>query len=844
MAQASVDHWHADVVLGDGETVHLRPITPADAEALAEFHTRQSRESMYRRFFSPKAQLTDAELEHFTHVDMINRAAIVVERQDELLAWASYERWPGRDDADSAFMVDDALHGKGIATLMLEHLAAIARSNGIQRFTAEVLADNRPMLAVFARAGWPMERHFESGVIDLSFEIDETRAFIDSVERREQRADSQAMARLLLPRAIAVVGATDRPGSVGAALWANVTRRATGTVYAVNPHRPEIGGLPTFPTLAAIDDAQISLAVIAVPAKDVPAAIEDCIAARVRGAVVITDLDGCGIDVNQLVARARRNGVRIVGPASMGMASSRPDVGLGASLIPVKLEPGAIAVSMQSGALAASFLRQAETLGMRLSWFVSLGDRSDVSANDLLQFWDDDETTRVIALYTETLGNPRKFARISRRVSRRRPIVAVRTGAASIGPTGGALYRHAGLIEVPSVQALIDTTRVLVDQPVPRGPRIAVLTNARSPGTLAGAALRTAGLEAVEPPVPLSWRSTLADYPDAVRAALAADDVDGVLVIHAPALPTAGPPGDDLEAACLAATKPVVAVVLGGGDGTLVPRGRVPAFAFPEPAAGVLGRMYAYGQWAAKEVAADVVLEGIEPGAAEAVIGAALARGATVLDPTEIVALLEAYGLACPPTRLVEWREAVEAADEVGYPVAIKATHRAIGRSVRAGVALDLVDADDVSAAAREMHAALGDSAGQLVIQRMLPPSLDLRIRCTLDPQVGPLVDVDLGSQQPDLLAAEHSTLAPLSPASAAALVTTSAAGSALADAGLPTAAVIDAVLRAAQIVADHDTITLLDINPLMVSEDGVWAADAVVHVAAGSVEAPLRRID
>ena len=209
------ERWSSTVVLGDGETAHIRPIRPTDAPALAAFHLRQSPDSIYRRYFSPKPQLTERDLEHFTNIDMVDRVALVVERYGEFVAWASYERWTGRDDADAAFMVDDALHGKGIATLLLEHLATIARSNGIVRFTAEVLADNRPMLAVFSRAGWPVERRFESGVVDLDFSLDDTEEFLDSVERREQRADSRAMARLLLPRTIAVVGASDTPDSVG-----------------------------------------------------------------------------------------------------------------------------------------------------------------------------------------------------------------------------------------------------------------------------------------------------------------------------------------------------------------------------------------------------------------------------------------------------------------------------------------------------------------------------------------------------------------------------------------------------------------------------------------------------
>jgi GNAT superfamily N-acetyltransferase len=216
------DRWASTVVLGDGDTALIRPITPADRVALAAFHQRQSSESIYRRYFSAKPSLSESELTHFTELDFVNRVALVVERHGHFIAWASYERWPNRADAEAAFMVDDNQQGLGIATLLLEHLAAIARSNGITRFTAEVLAENRPMMVVFTRAGWPVERHFDSGVIDVEFSLDNTAAFIDSVERREQRADSRAIARLLLPRSIALIGASDRPGNIGTEIWENL----------------------------------------------------------------------------------------------------------------------------------------------------------------------------------------------------------------------------------------------------------------------------------------------------------------------------------------------------------------------------------------------------------------------------------------------------------------------------------------------------------------------------------------------------------------------------------------------------------------------------------------------
>jgi GNAT superfamily N-acetyltransferase/predicted CoA-binding protein len=382
MASVPLEQWASTVVLGDGDTALIRPITPADRDELRAFHERQSPESRYRRYFSAKPTLTDTELDHFTIVDFRDRVALVAERRGELIGWASYERWANRDDAEAAFQVDDRHQGKGVATLLLEHLASIARTNGIHRFTAEVLADNRAMLSVFARAGWPLQRRFDSGVVDVDFELDDTAEFVDTVERREQRADSRAMARLLLPRSIAVVGASDRPGSVGRALWHNVARGFDGPVFPVNPAHDKVGGYVAYPSLRDVP-GEVTLAVIAVPHEQLVTTIDDCIATRVRGAIVVTATDGVSIDLADLVARARRNGLRIIGPASMGIASPRSDVGIQASIVDVRLPEGGVAISLQSGTLGSSVLRLAGELQMGMSWFVSLGDRSDVSGNDL-----------------------------------------------------------------------------------------------------------------------------------------------------------------------------------------------------------------------------------------------------------------------------------------------------------------------------------------------------------------------------------------------------------------------------------------------------------------------------
>lgn len=835
------DSWATSVVLGDGEAAFIRPMTRADAPLLLAFHERQPRENLYRRFFSSKPTLTERELEHFTDIDFAGRVALVLELRGEFIAWASYERWPDREDAEVAFMVDDAHQGKGIATLLLEHLAAIARANGIDRFTAEVLSDNRSMLRVFSRAGWPIERHYDSGITELEWPLLDTDRFLDSVTAREQRADSRAIARLLLPRSVAVIGASDRRGSVGHELWRNLTRSFDGPVYAVNARHAEVGGVAAVASVTDIVE-DVWLAIIAVPSSELVSVVDQCIAKRVRGAVIVTSVPAGdpagpeqGLDLPALVAHARRNGMRIIGPTSMGIASLRPG-GVQAALVHVDLPQGGVAISLQSGSLGASVLQLASQMSIGLSWFVSLGDKADVSGNDLLQFWEDDEATRVIAIYTETFGNPRKFARLARRVGRTRPIVAVRTGAAAMGSAGDALYAQAGLIEVPTVRAMLDTARVFATQPTPAGSTVAILTNARSPGVLARAALETAGLTVVDPPAVLDWRSSEDDLHAALQAAIADPAIDAVMVIHAPPLATADAPLEAIDTAAAESAKPVVAVMLGRDDGPLLPGSRVPAFSFPEPAAVVLGRMAAYSRWLATE-AHDAVepIDGIDADAVHAVLAAAMTAGRSALEADEIALVLTAYGLTAPASVLT--RDAAEddvvlAASTLGHPVAIKATRRRVGRSAMAGVALDLADDDAVRGAVRVIRASLGDDARDLVVQRMVPPGVDVRISCATDARLGPVMTVGLGSMQV-ALPGDISRLAPLSAAGAAALVRNSHVGPALTAARIDHAVLVDAIRRVSQLASEHHEIDAIEIDPALVGTAGCQFTDVQIRITA-----------
>ena len=481
--------WEGDVVLADGGTVHVRPIRPEDAEGFRAFHGALSPQSVYYRFFSPKPRLSDAEVERFTTVDMVDRVALVAVLGDDIVADARYDRWPGKDEAEVAFAVADEHQGRGLSTLLLEHLAAIARVNGIARFTAEVLADNRPMLSVFARAGWPLSREFDSGVVDVVFDIVPTPDYLNTVERREQRAESRSIARLLRPRSIAVVGASDETSSVGRALMQNLLGSGfPGPVYAVNPAHQQVANMVCYPSLRDVPD-DVALAIVAVPPDQVSVVLDDAIAKHVRGLVMITgDLPeaapGEPAMVRQLVTRARGNGMRIVGPASMGFLTTAPDFPVRATLVPTRVTHGGVSISLQSGPLGTGILELASRLGVGLSSFVSLGDKADVSGNDLLQLWEDDPATTVVLVYTESFGNPRKFARIAqegvaaqahrhgarRRLGRSDDRGAVRAGRRHPGQDGPRAARHGPDPGRPAVA---------------RGNRVMVVSNAVSPAILA-----------------------------------------------------------------------------------------------------------------------------------------------------------------------------------------------------------------------------------------------------------------------------------------------------------------------------------------------------------------------
>ncbi|MFI9471575.1 GNAT family N-acetyltransferase [Streptomyces sp. NPDC052492] len=600
-------HWEADVVLRDGGTARIRPITADDAERLVSFYEQVSDESKYYRFFAPYPRLSAKDVHRFTHHDFVDRVGLAATVGGEFIATVRYDRIGagGRpasgaeaDEAEVAFLVQDAHQGRGVASALLEHIAAVARERGIRRFAAEVLPANTKMIKVFTDAGYTQKRSFEDGVVRLEFDLEPTDRSLAVQYAREQRAEARSVQRLLAPGAVAVIGTGRTPGGVGRSILDNIRDAGfTGRLYAVNGALPdgqkELDGVPAFRSVRDID-GPVDLAVVAVPAERVPDVVAECGEHDVQGLVVVSaGYAESGPEGKErqraLVRQARSYGMRIIGPNSFGVINTSPEVRLNASLAPDMPRPGRIGLFAQSGAIGVALLSRLHRRGggvtgvTGVSTFVSSGNRADVSGNDVLQYWYEDADTDVTLMYLESIGNPRKFTRLARRTAAAKPLVVVQGARHGAGPRGhavratqlphatvSALLRQAGVIRVDTITELVDAGLLLARQPLPAGPRVAILGNSESLGLLTYDACLAEGLRP-HPPQDLSTAASAADFHAALSRALADDTSDAVVVTALPAVGE-GPVGDAAlaealrSAAAAAPTKPVlvVHVELGG----------------------------------------------------------------------------------------------------------------------------------------------------------------------------------------------------------------------------------------------------------------------------------------
>ncbi|MER7002665.1 GNAT family N-acetyltransferase [Dactylosporangium sp. NPDC000555] len=847
----------ADVLLSDGTTVHLRPIRPGDADRIVALHSRFSERTRYLRYFSAYPRIPQRDLDRFVNVDHHDREAFVVEHAGELIAVGRYDRLgAGSHQAEVAFVVEDAHQGRGIGSVLIEHLVAAAGDEGITEFEADVLPVNRAMLRVFMAAGFHIEREFADGVVHLWFPIAATPDSMRVQRSREQRAEARSIARLLNPAGVAVYGARAGGSGIGAALLSHLKGAGfAGSLVPVHPSAEVVGGLPAVRSLSGT--AGIDLAVVAVPADAVPAVVADCAAAGVHGLVVVSagfaESGPAGAEAQAALLRAvRDHGMRLVGPNCLGIANTDPGVRLNATLAPLLPRAGRVGFFSQSAALGTALLAEADRRGLGLSTFISAGNRADVSGNDALQYWREDPHTDAVLLYLETFGNPRKFARIARELARRKPVAAVASpvrppalDAVTVGPDArgvAALFASSGVIRVDTVAELFDVGLLIAGHPLPTGDRVAVVTNAAALGVLTVAKAPAAGLRVAEGyPRDLGPTVSDVDFVRAVHAALDDERVDAVVAAYAPALAEGDTLGvaELLRVSTAAAPRPL-AVVMPADPSFAV----APAYGDDDPAAlamypaieeavRALGRVARYAAWRREPVGAVPALPGVDT-VRGTEIAARLAALSGAGDRGQADELLAAYGIPVVPSRWAAGDRVADVAAEVGYPVALKVATKPWRHRIDLGaVRLNLTSPAAVAEAYLELERLFGLGV-EVVVQPMVAPGVACVVEVVDDPSFGPVVGFGLGGEAADLLGDRAWRPVPLTDRDAAALVRAPRAAPLLT--GYRGAAPVDLdalanlLVRIGRLVDEQPSLSSLSLNPVLARPTGL----AVLHASAG----------
>ncbi len=862
-------HWEADVVLRDGRTAHMRPITPDDATALVDFYAQVSDRSKYFRFFAPMPTLSERDVHRFTHVDHHKRVAFVLTVAERILAVASYELLES-GEAEVAFLVQDAHQGRGMGQLLLEHLAQAARERGLHRFVAEVLPDNQRMLQVFYEQGYQVAGGWDEGVMHLEFNIDPTDTAIGVMSAREHRAEAASIEAFLSAKSVAVIGASRRSDTVGAALVRNlVLGDYAGRVYVVNPAANAVAGMPAYARVGDIP-GDVDVAIVAVPAEAVQDVVLDCAAKGVHGLIVISSgFAETGEDGRQrqrrLVGLARSYGLRLIGPNALGVINTASDISLNASLSPIMPPRGRAGFFCQSGALGSAILEKVQGRGLGLSTFVSAGNRADVSGNDLLQYWEEDDATEVVLLYLESIGNPRKFSRIARRVSRNKPVIAVRSGRTTQGVPMGhvvrsieapqaavdAMFKQAGVIQVDTLDEMFDVAQLLAHQPLPRGSRVAVLGNSDALGLLAADAAAASGLE-VTRSVALGVEAGAEDFEDALDEVIDDPEVDGVVAIYIPPLNAGGAEvANALAAVAEQSDKPIVSTFLGREGvpellrvpdlaGNTAGRGSVPSYPAVEQAVRALSRVVEYATWRARLPTEEEALEDVDHDAAAKMLATQLIGHpeGRELDFTECQELLGYYGIALWDRAEVDNAEdAVAAGEELGWDVVLKATAEPLRQRPDLGhVWRNIMDADEMRHAFESLSRIVPEGMDPgFVVQKTAPPAVPVRIDGLEDPLFGPAVSFSISGAITELVGDKAYRIPPISVQDAAEAVRSIKAAPLLfghrGSDEVDVPAVEDLLRRVAYLKNDLQQVAAIDLSLVHATGEGVAVLDASVRV-------------
>jgi acyl-CoA synthetase (NDP forming)/RimJ/RimL family protein N-acetyltransferase len=864
------EHWEADVLLRDGRTAHLRPILPEDAEGLVEFYTHVSKESKYFRFFAPMPTLSDRDVKRFTNVDYHDRVAFVITVAQKIIGVGRYDLIK-EGQAEVAFLVQDAHQGRGIAQLLLEHLAQAGRERGVDRFVAEVLPDNRRMIQVFREQGYQVKGGWDEGVMHLEFDIDPTDTSIGVIAAREHRSEAASIATFLNAGSVAVIGASRRSDTIGALLVRNlVLGDYAGRVYVVNPAADSVAGMPAYPTVGDIP-GDVDVAIVAVPAEAVQDVVLDCAAKGVHGLIVIssgfaeTGEEGRHRQ-RKLVGLARSYGLRLIGPNCLGVINTASDVSLNASLAPVMPPRGRAGFFCQSGALGSAILEKVRGRGLGLSTFVSAGNRADVSGNDLLQYWEEDDATEVILLYLESIGNPRKFSRIARRVSRVKPIIAVRSGRSTQGVPMGhavrqiaappeavdAMFRQAGIIQVDTLDEMFDVAQLLAHQPLPTGSRVAIVGNSDALGLLAVDAAAASGLT-VTSATALGADATADDFEDALDAAIDDQHVDAVVAVYIPPLDAGGEEvANVLAAVGEQSDKPLVSSFLGREgvpellrvpdlSGHTAGRGSVPSYPAVEAAVRALACVVEYAAWLQRHDDSVGVLDEIDMDAAKRQVNELLMEHPDGQDLTdaELRTLLGSYGIDLwerEPVSTVE--EAVAAGERFGWDVVLKATAERLRHRPDLAHVWRNIDNEsemrDAWGSLMEIISAPADA--EFVVQRTAAPGVPIAVRGLEDPLFGPAVSFGISGALTDLVGDRVYRIPPISALDAAETVRSIKAAPLLfgyrGSEQVDVPAVEELIRRVAQLKIDLPQLSQLDLILVHATVDGV----SVLH-ATGRVD-------
>ncbi|OAA28152.1 acetyltransferase [Frankia sp. EI5c] len=890
-------HQVTDAVLADGAPVQLRPAVAADVAQLrslyAELSPAEAAELPLRLVDGavpevPATQLANPE----PAPGPAHRLTVVAVLRGRLVGAAGYEREgrdgrEGRDERDErderdgqarvGLVVVREHRRRGLGPLLLEHLAAAARDQGLGRLVAELPVTDTPTQRVFQAAGFIP--HTEGGVVRMTFSTAWAPHARGLSRALEQRAEARSIARLLAPRTVAVVGASRQPGSAGHEVFRRLlSSDFHGPAYPVNPAARQVASVYAYPDVREVPGV-VDLAVIAVPAPDVAAAVRACAEKDVHGLIVVSaGFAEAGPEGRERLAEvtrlARESGMRLIGPNAMGVINTDPAVRLHATFAAGEPPAGRVGAFTQSGALAGTFLAEAARRGVGLSTFVSTGDRSDVSGNDLLQFWQSDVRTEVVLLHLQSFGNPRKFARIARRLGRRKPVIALKSGGSSADPALDALFTSAGVIRVGTLGQLFDLAALLVSQPLPAGRRVGIVGTSSALAALAVDACRTAGLDVVpfspttaaalrdvlgghEPanPVDLGAMAAPERFAAALRTVAGSGDVDAVL-----ALVTPHPAVDELAGAIRGVAAvgrvPVVASFLGhdgipaaltvGRDpnaaagagtptGTGTPgRGSVPSFASPESAAWAIARAADHAAWRDREQGTVPTLDRLDPGRTRRALEGAAVDGSW-LEPDLVTEILAGVGLTVwPSERVASEPAALAAAERIGWPVALKiADERFRGRLDVGAVRLGLTGPGALAEAWRTIRDAVGP--GDMLIQPMAPAGVSTVVRMTQDPAIGPLLSLRLGGAVADLLVDPLARALPLTDRDAAELVR-GIRGAVLlvGEGGSPPAdlAALENVLhRLARLAEETPAVAEVRLDPVLVGRSGVVLLHAGVRL-------------